>query len=405
MTVATNAALALVGLFSGVLAARLLGPAGRGELAAIQLWPALLGTIGGLGLGEALAFLVAKHPERGRALLATALGLAVPCCLVTTAFGFTAMPYLLRAQHRGVVDTARACLPSILLAMLAAAPHQALRGQGRFKAWNMLRLLIPAGWLLTLLYAAISRWADVYALALAFVGWTGLCAVAAQAVAWSSLKGPIRPARELVRPLIGFGVPTMFSSMPQWLNLRLDQLLMASLLESSEVGLYAVAVAWSGAVQPLTSAIAHVVVPDLAASVDPRARARRMYATGVTVSASATTLLIVATPFAVPWVFGEAFRPAVPAALVLVIAAGVAGVNAIGAECLRGLGRPNAPLAAECVGLVITAATLPWLLSGSGLSGAALASLLSYSGVLICHRRMLLTPELTTFVQHPKAAV
>ena len=45
LTAATNVILALLGLLTGILAARLLGPQGRGELAAIQAWPSFIATV------------------------------------------------------------------------------------------------------------------------------------------------------------------------------------------------------------------------------------------------------------------------------------------------------------------------------------------------------------------------
>ena len=49
-TFAANMALAALAAATGVLSARLLRPAGEGELAAIQTWPFLLGTLAMLGL-------------------------------------------------------------------------------------------------------------------------------------------------------------------------------------------------------------------------------------------------------------------------------------------------------------------------------------------------------------------
>src|SRR6185503_3716835 len=77
-TAAGSGALAVAGLWSGMLAARLLGVEGRGELAAAQAWPLFLANLGGSGLPETVAYFVARHPSRARATLATGLALAVP---------------------------------------------------------------------------------------------------------------------------------------------------------------------------------------------------------------------------------------------------------------------------------------------------------------------------------------
>ena len=53
---------ALVGMATGVMAARLLGPAGRGALAALMLWPALIASLVLLSLPTGLALEVARTP-------------------------------------------------------------------------------------------------------------------------------------------------------------------------------------------------------------------------------------------------------------------------------------------------------------------------------------------------------
>jgi O-antigen/teichoic acid export membrane protein len=75
LTAGTNAVLAMFGLVTGVLAARLLGPNGRGELAAIQTWPAVIATIAMLGMPETVYY---AARESNRAGLLAALHAVAP---------------------------------------------------------------------------------------------------------------------------------------------------------------------------------------------------------------------------------------------------------------------------------------------------------------------------------------
>ena len=72
----------------------------------------------------------------------------------------------------------------------------------------------------------------------------------------------------------------------------------------------------------------------------------------------------------------------------MVFAGAVEATNAVGAECLRGVGRPRAVMVAECVGLAVTAVALPILALMAGIFGAACASLLSYT-ILVAQRRLM----------------
>jgi O-antigen/teichoic acid export membrane protein len=112
-----------------------------------------------------------------------------------------------------------------------------------------------------------------------------------------------------------------------------------------------------------------------------------------------SVLLLVATPALLPLVFGAEFADAIPVALVMVVAGAVEATNAVGGECLRGLGQPRAVLIAECVGLGVTIVALPVLVMLMGIMGAACASLLSYSAILVAQQRLMRAPAESALVE------
>ena len=90
-----------------------------------------------------------------------------------------------------------------------------------------------------------------------------------------------------------------------------------------------------------------------------------------------------AAPFAIPFLFGREYRASVLAALILVPATGVLGVNFSLQEGIRGLGHPYAVLRAESLGLIVTAILLAALLRPLGIIGAAISSIAGYSIVTV----------------------
>jgi O-antigen/teichoic acid export membrane protein len=392
-TAAANAALAGVALLTGMLAARLLGAEGRGQLAAVHAWPLFLATVGGFGLPEAIAYFGARTPSRARAALATGLLLAVPFVLVAVAAGAWLLPRLLRGQATDVQQVGMLCLALVPLWTLTTAPAQALRGVGRYRAWNVLRLVSPLTWLITLVAVRGTDYATVPTLALAFVGATALAGLVTQVHAWWTLAGLAAPERALARPMLAYSAPTMAATIPRWLNLRLDQLIVIALLDARSVGLYVVAVAWSAATHPLAEVVAHNAVPALAGAKDRSKRARVVYRVGAVAAIGMSLLLLAATPTLLPLIFGVEFRAAISVALILVLAGAVDATNAVGAECLRGVGRPRDVMVAECVGLAVTVVALPVLVLVGGITGAACASFLSYSAILVMQRRLMRAPR------------
>ena len=62
-TFVTQILIIFVTLATGVITARFLGPAGRGEQAAVLLWPDFLGNAFALGIGPALLFHLRNNPD------------------------------------------------------------------------------------------------------------------------------------------------------------------------------------------------------------------------------------------------------------------------------------------------------------------------------------------------------
>lgn len=70
-----------------------------------------------------------------------------------------------------------------------------------------------------------------------------------------AIAGWLLMPRLLFAPLIRIGAPVCLSGLRHGSNLRLDQLLIAGLVPAATLGLYAVAVTWSGVLISVTSKI------------------------------------------------------------------------------------------------------------------------------------------------------
>jgi O-antigen/teichoic acid export membrane protein len=360
LTTGSNILLVLLGVLTGALAARLLGPTGRGQLAAIQMWPNFLAVVGNLGLPDALVYYSARARADCGRYLGSAVSLNLLVSLAFMALGNAAFPVLLGAQEPQIVSAARWYL--LLLPVQALwLPYHCFRGRSDFAAWNAARFLASFGWLGLLVFGSIIGWSTPAFLALAYLTVLAVLAIPVLALTRRSIPPPYRPDPRQWGPMLRFGLPSVTSGVPRALNLRLDQMLMAALLPVQTLGLYVVAVTWSNAVGPLPNALANVLFPQTAATSDPEAR-RQVFATGIRLavlsSVSIAVVVAMITPWTLPLLFGPAFAAAVRPALVLVGAAAIDAVNMVLEEGLRGLGRPGLVLRAELCGLAVTAIAL-----------------------------------------------
>lgn len=379
-----NMLIAALGMVSGVLAARLLGPRGRGELAAIQTWPCFVAGLAMLGMPEAIAYYSAREPSEAGSYLGSAVVVALISSAPFMAAGYALVPLMLHAQTPATVWAGRWYLLIVPLYALMGLPRHPLQGRRDFVPWNAMRIAPNVAWIGVL----VLSWTCARAYP-TFVAAGNLIALATLVFPFAALvacrmPGPFRPDLSKWPSLLAYGLPCMLTMVPQTLNARLDQMLMAALLAPHELGLYVVAVAWSGAIMPLLTALAAVTMPAVAGVGDEEQRIPR-FATAVRATAALALLLAIAlaaiTPLSVAFLFGPGFKAAVPAALVLVPAAAVLGFNSVLQEGLRGLGRPYDVLEAELSGLGVTIVSLAVMLGPMGIMGAAISSLSGYSTV------------------------
>jgi len=373
-------------ILTSVTAARLLGPEGRGELAAVQNWALFAVAFGTLGIPTAAAYYAGNNPKQATRVFATAqvflIVLAIPIFTVM----YILMPELLSSQSVSVIQGARIFLLLIPIQFGGFLPYFVLQGLGRLDIWNIIRVQFSILWLIVFAVGYLTE-----ELSASFVSQGYLVAMAFHCATWMlvmvvSVRGSYRPDPRLLPSLLHYGLPSMLSSVPRQLNLRVDQLLMAAFLPPKILGLYVVAVAWSGLLAPVMNSFAQTLFPRMAALHDKQEQKDLLQRT-LRMSALVGILLagaiLAITSFIIPLAYGSDFEEAVPAALILVVAGVVSSLNSIIEEAFRGIGVPKWPMIAEIIGLVCTVMLLMLLLPHYELMGAAVASLGSYMVVLV----------------------
>lgn len=91
---ATQGGILGLGAFTGVASARLLGPAGRGELAALTLWPSVLIFLGALGLNQSIVFHTGQRRFSSSEIWTASTALGVVQSLVVIGAGWFIVPSL-----------------------------------------------------------------------------------------------------------------------------------------------------------------------------------------------------------------------------------------------------------------------------------------------------------------------
>ncbi len=326
----------------------------------------------------------------------SALSCALAAVIPFSLLGYALIPVLLRAQAPWVVAEARwymSVFPAVII--VGGTLLISLRARGHFLIWNVFRTA-PAVSLLGVLAAAwlYNRATPGFIAAGTVLMWL-LMAAALAHIVLTRIPGPYLPHVRQSGAMLRYGLPNVLGGLPQLLNYRLDQILMAGMLPARMLGFYVVAVAWSGALGPVLSAVGSVLFPHIASQPSSQRRAL-LFPKAIRLSALTSLCLaagvLLITPWAITLVFGRAFHASIRPACVLVIAAAAATVNTVLEEGIRGLGHPAVVTRAEFAGLAVTFVALLVLLPTMGIMGAALASMLAYgtvSAVLLFESRSL----------------
>ena len=103
----SNATVQVANFCCGVLTARSLGPAGRGQLAALIMWPQFFAYALTLGIPVASIYRVKKEPEKSRAIIGTALAASLVLGFVAMGVGVLILPWSLRAYTPATIRLAQ----------------------------------------------------------------------------------------------------------------------------------------------------------------------------------------------------------------------------------------------------------------------------------------------------------
>jgi O-antigen/teichoic acid export membrane protein len=364
---------ALAGTATGIIAARSLGPSGRGDLAAIIVPLSIVPYVLAFGLPTFASRSAAGGRNLGL-ILGTAGGLAfgigcaaIPACVV--------LAHALAGDHKGaltVLLVGFALLPLMLTFNVLADVGLGLQLWSQVTAQRLIPVIVAL--LGYVVLAAIDRFTAAAAGAVVLSG--GLLSI----VPFLPIARRARPwrwAAGVAREALAFGSRAMPITVSQLLNHRLDQFLMVPLVSRRQLGLYAVAVTVSAVAGMLASAMNTVLYPKFAAGENLGVAAslrRGLFA--VTVICVA---LAIVSPVLIPAAFGSAFDDAVPMALILLAASiPLAGVTILAAVFSAGR-RILAAGVSEIATLGLTVAGLLLLLRPLGGLGAAIVSLVAYT--------------------------
>lgn len=369
-----------LGAVTGVLSARLLGPRGRGELAALSLWPMLLVFLFGMGVNDSIVYHTGRR-QYGISQIWTAslvIGGALSVCTILVGLGV--IPLALRHYTPEVRWLAILFLLMTPVMLLGGVPSSLLQGTLNMVAYNCLRAVAPFVFAAGLLILFGLHLASL--LGVVLFRFLGLVFLLAAGLFFLFLRLEFRWSwnPQVCRSLLKFGFKTHLGNISSYVNRSADQLLLSLLVPPQQLGLYAVAVTAAGVVGVVPQAAGMVTIASGANSTPDEAR--KIIACSFRVSFMWVLVvccgLYLVVPYAIKLFFGAPFAGSIAACRVLLPGMGAVGLNQVLYEGARAFNHPELPSYAEGLSMILTIVALFLLLPRFGLMGAAIASTLAY---------------------------
>ena len=266
-TFATRTACLGLALVSSIVLARNLGPEGQGLFALILLLPELARTLGLLGFDQANVVYAGLKPESRRTLVwqsaivagvvGTSIAIGAACFLVV---GTAASRFLVH----GPLWLYLIPLSMVPVALVSSYWGEILRGMNRISLTNLIQLGTKSfGVLLVVLFVAWRHF-DV-----AGAVWANFLTDVAVIVAHLALLGYVgilaRPSFDwsLWRRTRRLAFPAYFGNIMGYLNYRADQFILATLVPTEQLGFYVIAVGLAERVWMLPGVVAAALLPHI----------------------------------------------------------------------------------------------------------------------------------------------
>jgi len=387
-----------VNVLTGIVTARFLGPQGRGEFAAITLWPQLLGYAFALALPSAVLYHAKKNPQRRRGISAMGIALSTVAGILAVLTGEGLLPLLLLHAGPDVLRWARWMMVFAFPATVSTVLVALLQLQEQFRLYNRLRYLPLVATLAALLLLAMGRALTPLTAALAYL-LPGVF-VFVWAAVWVARN--IRPertdARRSLGPLMWYAARAYGGEAATTLMAQLDKVFLVNLLGAASFGVYVVVFNLSRVITTLSSAISPVLLPKSAG----RSARDVMAMTARVLGVSTPLLLVPALAFILTggwllrWLYGAEFTTGQWALNGLIIEAVVASVTNVITQPYLALNRPGVVTVIQGTSLPVLATALGLLVPRWGINGATVGLLLSTvyraAATYVAYRLMLRVP-------------
>lgn len=375
-----------MGMVSGVILARKLGPHDRGILALVLLLPSTVITLGKLGITQANVYFINRKRVPIKQVASNSAFLALTLGLASVVIVWFLQGTLLSSVMRGVETWALAlALVRVPFLLLDDYLYGVLQAAGAFKLYNtrliigeVIRLVLIVVGLLVFQWGIFATVVIHTVVTVINVGWLTISTR-------RKIPFTLHVDRALLAQQLDFGLRSYVQTLAMHLLLRVDVYMVSYYLGPAETAFYSLALRFTEMVLEIPSAVGLVLYPKLAAlpedevhQLTAQACRRTLLLTGVSAAG-----LAMFGPYLITLWYGQAYAPAgapLPWAAVGVLAM---SIFVILTRDFTSQNRQVVNIAAGFPALLLNVALNVVLIPRMGIVGAAIATAIAYCGACV----------------------
>ena len=366
-------------LFTGPLLARALSTADRGTYAAVWGPTQIIGWLLMLGVPAAATYYARQDNRRqleANAWLVTLI-VGVPVVLML----WPLVPLFLHKHPPMAVFWFRMFLVVMLLLLPTYSSFEYLRARGhnlKFNVYRSLPLVLTTVFVVGLFVAGMLNLRNaLYATLIGNLLGAGVVLVVEGSFPRVS-AGLLD--RKLLKLQLHYGTRVWFGTLSNMVLARFDQILMVSIVDRDQLGLYAIAVTGAGLSAPVAQGVGYALFPFLRRDSDPQARDVRMWQAFRWVLAGSLAIcggLAVIAPWGIPALFGADYRDSLPALYVLLPGQLFWNLGLVFKTRLEADNRPGSGSNALAIAAGMTLVGVPLIVPHWGILGASVVTSVS----------------------------
>jgi O-antigen/teichoic acid export membrane protein len=374
-------AMTVIGVGTGVITARWLGPTDRGLFQLLTLAPVFLSNFVKLGIPQANVYYMRRKGASASDIATNSVWLAILLgmllIVVCWAFRDWVMARILKGAPDSLLVPVLLVTPFVLVQAYFLGVAQA---QQRFKEYNIRQIAPNVLALVGMVVSLIVLHQGLLGAVLVQLGIVVLVSI------WLVLRvhrhTPIRalPNPPLMWAVLVFGAKSYLQTLASTLHLRIDQYMIAYFLGPTPVGYYAIAVNLTNLLLRIPDATGTVMFPRIAGVSEAQAHQQTSRVCRHTLALTGAGALgfIVAGPIGIPILYGKAFAPSVTALIILLPAVVMLTIYLILSRFFTSRGKQQVNIVAAAAGLLLNVAFNWALIPRFGIGGAAFSSFASY---------------------------